>query len=174
VNPIVHAELSWLAAQALPHRRDRLLVVAAGLAPDADGLSIVAGAASYDRWHHVVAHGVAAAAVVTAVCAGLARRRLSTALLALCAFHLHLLCDLAGSGVGWSIFYLWPWSRTEWSWSGGWELEAWPNQVIGALATLACLWTALPLRRTVFEIASVRLDRQVVETVRRWCSRAEA
>ena len=63
MNPIVHAELSWLAAQWLPHRRDRILVVLAGLAPDLDGLSILGGLASYDRWHHVATHGAAAAAI---------------------------------------------------------------------------------------------------------------
>ena len=36
MNPIVHAELSWLAAQGLSHRRDRLLVCAAGaITPEA-------------------------------------------------------------------------------------------------------------------------------------------
>ena len=47
MNPIVHAELSWLMAQRLEERRDRLLVVRAGLAPDLDGLSILGGGELY-------------------------------------------------------------------------------------------------------------------------------
>jgi inner membrane protein len=167
MNPIVHAELSWLAAQGLADRRDRRLVLLAGIAPDLDGLSILGGLASFDRWHHVATHGIAAALVVTALCAGAARRRAGVALLAFAAFHLHLACDLVGSGPGWSIYYLWPFSRADWSWSGAWELDAWQNQVIGLVAVLACLWTALPLGRTLVEVVSTRLDALVVEAVRR-------
>jgi hypothetical protein len=174
VNPIVHAELSWLAAQSLPDLRDRRLVLLAGVAPDLDGLSIVAGVESFGRWHHALTHGITAALLVAALCGLAARRRMATALLALAAFHLHLLCDLAGSGSGWSIAYLWPWSPREWMWSGAWELNAWPNQVIGLLATLACLATALPLGRTIAEVVSARIDGLVVETVRRRFARAPA
>jgi inner membrane protein len=167
VTPVVHAELSWLAAQVLAERRDRRLVVLAGLAPDLDGLSVLAGVESYGRWHHVLTHGVLAALVVTLACVLLARRRLATALLAFAAFHLHLVCDLAGSGVGWSITYLWPWSRAEWLWSGAWELNAWPNLVIGTITALACFAAALPLGRTITEVVSARWDEAVVETIRK-------
>jgi hypothetical protein len=159
--------LSWLAAQGLPERRDRRLVLAAGIAPDLDGLSILGGTAAFERWHHVATHGLAAAVVVTIACATLGRRRLATALVACAAFHLHLLCDLAGSGPGWSIYYLGPWSMREWSWSGSWDLDAWQNQVIGLAAVLACLGAALPLGRTIVEVLSPRVDALVVETVRR-------
>jgi inner membrane protein len=168
MNPIVHAELSWLAAQGLPDRHDRRLVLLAGLAPDLDGLSIVAGVESYQRWHHVVTHGFLAAATVAALCGWGAQRKASTALLAFGVFHVHLLCDLVGSGRGWSISYLWPWSRAEVSWSGAWALNGWQNQLIGLIAILACLGVAVPFGRTIVEVFSVRLDRLIVETVRRW------
>lgn len=167
MNPIVHAELSWLAAQGLGERRDRRLVVLAGLAPDLDGLTILLGGGAFERWHHVLTHGLTAALLVAAACGAAARRRLATALGALLAFHLHLACDLVGSGPDWPLRYLWPWSGVDWSWRGGWELEAWPNQLIGLLATLACLALARPLGRTVVEVASARVDALVVEAVRR-------
>jgi inner membrane protein len=47
VSPIVHAELSWLVAQGLPDRRDRILVTVAGVAPDLDGLTILGGIDTY-------------------------------------------------------------------------------------------------------------------------------
>ena len=96
MNPIVHAELSWLVTQRLEARRDRVLVV----------------------------------------CVALARQRLQVGLLALLTFHLHLLCDLAGSGPGWPIWYFWPTSLREWFWDGQWELASWQNSVIGLAATL--------------------------------------
>lgn len=172
VNPLVHAELSWLAAQALAERRDRRLAVAAGLAPDLDGLTILLGGDAFERWHHGLTHGVAAAAVVALACGLAARRRVATAAAALLAFHLHLACDLLGSGPDWPLRYLWPWSGADLAWHRGWELDAWPNQLIGLAATLACLALAVPLGRTVVEVASARADAAVVEVVRRRLTRA--
>ena len=106
------------------------------------------------------------------LCAFASERR-RTFLLCLATFHLHLLCDLAGSGdftlggSGWPLYYLWPFSRAEWAWDGQWDLVSWQNTVIGMAATLACLLTALPHRRTAVELFSTRADAAVVETLRR-------
>ena len=149
MNPIVHAELSWLAAQGLRERRDRILVTCAGLAPDLDGLSLLAGEECYARYHHVLFHGYVGALVTPAVCAALARRRGAVALLSVAAFHLHLLCDLAGSGPGWPIHYWWPQSLAEWSWSGAVEpglLAEQPHRA-GRDAGMSGLCPALPADR---------------------------
>lgn len=166
MNPIVHAELSWLMAQGLSDRRDRLLVTLAGVAPDLDGLSLLGGEDLYGAWHHVLFHGYLGAAIVTGACAAFARRRGQVALLALLAFHLHLLCDLAGSGPGWPIYYFWPTSRHEWFWGGQWDLASWQNTVIGLGATLLGLACALRWRRTPVELLSPRWDTQVTRTLR--------
>ncbi len=166
LNPLVHAELSWLTTWRVPERRDRWLIVAAGLAPDLDGLTLLAGEEAYGRWHHVLTHGFAAALAVTLACALLARSKAQVAGLSLLAFHLHLLCDLAGSGPGWPICYLWPLSLAEWSWSGQWNLASWQNTFVGLVATLAALACALPLRRTPVELFSVRADAHVVRALR--------
>ena len=89
------------------------------------------------------------------------------ALLSLVAFHLHLLCDLAGRGPGWGIYYLWPTSMHEWFWKGQWNLASWQNTLIGLAATLACLACSLRWRRTVVELFSVRWDAEVTRTLRR-------
>jgi hypothetical protein len=90
----------------------------------------------------------------------------ATGLLSLAAFHLHLLCDLAGSGRFWPIEYFWPVSRELYGWSHGWELLSWQNEVIGMIATLTCLAAALRWRRTIVELFSLRADARVVEAVR--------
>jgi len=173
VNPIVHAELSWLLAQGLPDRRDRVLVTLAGLAPDLDGLSLLGGLDAYGRYHHLLFHGAVGAAVTAAGCAALARKRGAVAALAAVAFHLHLLCDLAGSGPGWPLWYWWPFDRTEWFWSGQWELASWQNTLIGLAATALCLLSALVLRRTAVELFSLRADAAVTAAVRRRFLRQE-
>ncbi|MCY0998611.1 metal-dependent hydrolase [Myxococcus sp. MISCRS1] len=168
MNPIVHAELAWLTAQGLRERRDRILVTCAGLAPDLDGLTLLGGEEWYARYHHVLFHGYVGALVTTAVCVALARQRARVAVLAMVAFHLHLVCDLAGSGPGWPIHYYWPTSMREWFWQGQWDLSSWQNSVIGLFTTLAVLACALgPGRRTFVEVFSARWDAVVTQTLRK-------
>ncbi|AGC42329.1 hypothetical protein MYSTI_00980 [Myxococcus stipitatus DSM 14675] len=167
MSPIVHAELSWLMSQVLRERRDRILITCAGLAPDLDGLTLLAGEASYVRYHHVLFHGYVGALITAAVCMAMAKERARVALLALGAFHLHLLCDLMGSGPGWPIHYYWPTSMREWFWAGQWDLASWQNAVIALVVTLACLACALRWRRTFVEVLSARWDVEVTKTLRR-------
>jgi hypothetical protein len=165
VSPIVHGELSWLLSQALRTRRDRILVTCAGLAPDLDVLTILGGTDAFGTWHHVLTHGYVAAIAVTIAVGILARQRILSALLALVAFHLHLLCDLAGSGPGWPLVYFWPTSRHEWFWSGQWNLASWQNSLIAVIVSVLCLATAFPLRRTIVELFAPRFDREVVKAL---------
>jgi membrane-bound metal-dependent hydrolase YbcI (DUF457 family) len=166
VNPVVHAELSWLGAQRLPDRRDRLLVTLAGVLPDLDGLTIVASQDLYGRWHHVLTHGFLSALLISGLLAAFARRRLAVFGLALAMFHLHLLCDLLGSGPGWPLFYFWPFDGRQWFWEGQWDLASWQNGLVGLAATLAVLGCALPFQRTIVELFSSKADAQVVAAVR--------
>lgn len=166
MNPIVHAELSWLAGARLLERRDRVLVTLAGVVPDLDGLSLLGGVEAYGRWHHLLTHGVVAAVVCSLAFAALARRRLHVAALSFAAFHLHLVCDLVGSGPGWSITYGFPFSSAELAWDGQWNLASWQNSLIGLLATLGVLACAVPLGRTAVELFSPRVDGKVVAAIR--------
>jgi inner membrane protein len=167
VNPIVHAELSWLVGVRLPSRRDRVLVTVAGIAPDVDGLTLVAGEDAYATYHHVLTHGLVSAVVCAVVLALLADRKALVAGLSFAAFHLHLLCDLAGSGPGWPITYLWPFSPHETMLDGQWNLASWQNTVIGLGATLVVLACAIPLGRTAVELFSLKADSAVVATMRK-------
>lgn len=166
MNPIVHAGISWLCAQPLKARRDRILVTVAGIAPDLDGLTILGGVEAYGRYHHVLFHGYAGALLTAGICAALARQRALTFALALATFHLHLVCDLVGSGPGWPLFYFWPTSDTEWFWDGQWDLASWQNSLIGLGVIAACLLCALKWRRTFVEVISLRADAAVVSTLR--------
>ena len=162
----MHAEIAWLTSLGLRSRRDRILVTVAGVAPDLDGLALLGGEQAYGTYHHLLTHGFVAALATTAICAGLADQRRHTALLALLAFHLHLLCDLAGSGPGWPLYYFWPVNRDEWMWSGQWDLASWQNSVIGMTATFLCLAAALKFRRTFVEVFSLKWDGEVTRALR--------
>lgn len=167
MNLLVHAGLSWLLAQGLPERRDRRLIVLAGSIPDLDALSLLGGPEAYFAYHHAVLHGLVGALGVAAACTCLARSRVAVCMLSLMAFHLHLVCDLAGSGPRWPVLYFWPWDRHRWYWLGQWDLNAWENHLIAALTFLACAGCAIPLRRTAIEVLCPAADRWVTDRLRR-------
>jgi hypothetical protein len=172
MNDIVHAELSWLAAWRLQHRRDRILVVIAGVAPDLDGLPVLVSHAAYEEYHHVLFHSIFGALLTAIMCGAAARSRWVTAAFAFGAFHLHLLCDLAGSGVEWPFAYFWPVSHRFYGWSGAWDLASWQNEVFGAAVTLAAFGGALIWNRTFVEVFSSRADAEVTSAIRRRFRRA--
>jgi hypothetical protein len=81
--------------------------------------------------------------------------------------HLHLLMDSFGSGIGWTITYLWPFSSREFYNNWCWDFFSWQNQLAG-LAFIA--WTiviAAVQRRTPLEVPMPSLDRQIVDWLRR-------
>ena len=172
-----HLAISWLIGQGLPGRRDRRLVAWAGVVPDLDALSLLAGAGAFSRFHHSMTHGIVAAVIVTAVCPVLARARLRVAGLALLAFHVHLLCDLPGSGVDWPIAYLWPFSGMEWVTPYGWPQASWQNVLITVVVLFCIGWIGVTRGRTVAEtFLLVRMDRAVIEALRRrfWSLRCKS
>jgi hypothetical protein len=155
MNPVSHLLTGWVVANTADlTTRDRVLVTLAGVAPDIDGLGIVAEILTenttspllwYSKYHHVLCHnlGFGLLLAVTAVLFGV--RRWMTAFLTLVVFHLHLLGDLVGSrgpdGYQWPISYLYPFSnRWKLEWAGQWELNAWPNIVITALLLAATVY----------------------------------
>src|ERR1041385_2958103 len=148
MSPVTHFFAGWLLASVSPTgrptaltRREKALIVAAGVAPDIDGLGIVPELLTrhsshpllwFSQYHHAL-HNLAFAlvcAVAAFVIAGPLRgfafgpairgRQLPshpwlTAALVFVSFHLHLLCDLIGSrgpdGDQWPIPYLKPFSN---------------------------------------------------------------
>ena len=120
MHVVTHLLAGWaLAEQAKLEKRDKALVAWASVAPDLDGLGLpvdwairATGGASdfYETYHHVAAHGLPVAVVLTLVCLPFLRNKLLGAGMVFASFHLHLLFDLAGSGGGtpgdiWPVHY---------------------------------------------------------------------
>lgn len=182
MSPITHGLVAWTLAAGLRERRDRALVLLAGVVPDLDGIGLpidllgrVSGAWTTDywgQWHHEVGHTLGWALVTTGVATALAKRRVVVAVTAFAAFHLHLLGDLVGGrgpdGYQWPIPWLSPFSEApRLTWAGQWELNAWPNIAItGVLlgGTFAFGWRR---GRTPLGLLSERADAVLVETLRR-------
>ena len=142
MSPLTHFMGSWLVASVtMNNPRDRRLVTLAGIIPDADGLGMVADVVKslvsgqelafpyYQRFHHLWLHGWPGALLAAVLLASFGRQRLRVGFWCLVVFHLHLLCDLAGSR-GPSSADLWPICYGEplfrhpiWFWKGQWKLD---------------------------------------------------
>jgi hypothetical protein len=182
MNPITHLLISWTVAEsARLERRDRFLVTGAGVLPDIDGLGIVAELATkgsdqplywWSEYHHVLGHNIGFALVTALAVGSLAQRRLLSLVLAVLTFHLHLLGDLVGSrgpdGYQWPIPYRLPFS-TSWqlTWSGQWELNAWPNVFLTAGLLAAALYLAWRRGYSAVELVSRKADRVFIDTLRK-------
>lgn len=111
---------------------------------------------------HNLPFGLAMALAFATLCG----KRNSVFLLSLIAFHLHLLCDLAGSmgpdGYQWPIPYLYPFVPDfQLTWSGQWELSSWQNSATGVFFFVVALMIARYRHVTFFELLSPRLEKVV-------------
>jgi LexA-binding, inner membrane-associated putative hydrolase len=186
MSPETHLLASWLiAAKTTDNPRDCRLVTLAGILPDADGLGLLADIFNstfrhkqtfyYSQFHHWYLHGLFGALVISALLTCFARRRFRVALLALIVFHLHLLCDLAGSrGPSlvdlWPVCYFGPFSARHgvWLWRGQWRLDGWINRIITVVLFLWTLWLGSKRDDSVVGVFNRRLDATFVQVLHKW------
>ena len=169
-----------MVANLATNRRDRILITAAGLAPDLDGLGIVPelltrGSAHplpwFTEYHHVLGHNLGFAIAVTLVVLVIGKQSRLAAALAFAAFQLHLFCDLIGArgpeGYQWPIPFLSPFSdKLQLVWSGQWALNAWPNFAITFLLLFATVVLAVKRGYSPVELVSSKADKSVVTALR--------
>lgn len=191
MNPVTHILTGWLIANFdRLERRDRAIVTASAVVPDIDGLGIIPALLSPDRWkglainlnlygefHHVLAHNIFFGLAVAAAAYAVSKKKRLAAGLALLGFHVHLIGDILSGrgpdGTLWAISYLFPFSWSQFSWAGQWELNAWPNFAVTAAAVFLVLRLAWKRGFSPVSIFSLKADRTVVETLRRRFARAD-
>ena len=182
MNPVTHLLTGWVVANtAHVDRKDRLIVTIAGVIPDVDAAGIIAETVTrsserpllwWSEYHHVLAHNLGFGLLVIIVSFLLAKQKAKAATLAAISFHLHLLADLVGArgpdGYQWPIPYLLPFSDAwQWTWSGQWELNAWPNFAITLALLAMTLRLAWKRGYSPLEIISTRADEAFVATLRK-------
>ena len=190
MSPITHLLVGWGVANAARlNRRERALVMTAGIIPDVDGLGVVAEVLTrnseqplqwWSLYHHVLGHNIGFALLVMAAAFALSSRSGSTTLLArgwltaclaMASFHLHILGDLVGGrgpdGYQWPIPYLVPFSN-DWqlTWSGQWALNAWPNFAVTGALLILTFYLAWRHGRSPLEAISVRANEAFVSALR--------
>jgi len=189
LSPATHYLLGWLVANANGFtRRERAAITLAGVAPDLDGLGIVPELLTrhnarplnwFSDYHHWLGHNLWFALFVAAIGSLIATRKWKTALFILLSFHVHLLCDLVGArspdGEQWPISYLAPFSDAwQWSLSGQWALNAWPNFLITAVALAATFYLTWRRGFSPLELFSQKADAAFVQALRQRFSRPKA
>jgi hypothetical protein len=159
-----------------------MIVTAASVAPDVDGLGLIVDFATHSggsptqwfaEYHHVLTHNLLFTLLVGGASLLLARRRGLTVFLVLFVFHLHLLGDLVGArgpapeGYQWPISYLWPVSEAAaWTWKGQWELNAWPNFLITIVSLFLTIFLAWRRGYSPLEMISRKADNAFVTALR--------
>jgi inner membrane protein len=158
-----------------------MLVTLAGTIPDIDGIGLLwdlpfSRASNGDliywtKFHHVLGHNITFCLALVFITYFLACRKLMACIAVFLVFHLHLLCDLAGSkgpDQFWSIPYFLPFSNAwDFVWKGQWALNSWQNFVItgGAIFYICCV--ALKKGISPLEMFSPDVNNAFVETLRK-------
>ncbi|HEX8322611.1 MAG TPA: metal-dependent hydrolase [Tepidisphaeraceae bacterium] len=162
-----HILSGWVVGNAVPlNPRERLFCMIAASVADLDGLGIVLGESMYQRWHHVVCHNLPFCVLVSGILVALSRRpalgRILLFSLYVGLFHLHLLMDYYGSGPGWPIVYLWPFSNFRFMNWQAWELSSWQNTLTAGVLLAITAAVAWWRKRTPLEVLMPSLDQKLV------------
>jgi hypothetical protein len=147
--------------------RERFCSLLAASLSDLDGLGILVGQEAYWEYHHKLCHNLPFGILLSLVlwlCSGQRRKAF---FLYLGLFHLHLILDYYGSGPGWEIYYLWPFSQWAVVNLNTWEFYSWQNMSVTLAFTGWMLWIAVKYGRTPFELLMPHLDSELVQWLRR-------
>ena len=88
-------------------------------------------------------------------------------LLSLLAFHVHLICDLLGSGRDWPIVYFYPLTRHEYFTPYGWPLASPQNAFVWLAAVALTVCIGITRGRTFGEaFLPARADAAVAKALR--------
>jgi len=160
-----HIMSGWCVGNLFPklNARQRLMCMIAASIADLDGLTRLGGQESYWRWHHKVCHNLTFGIISSAILVIFSGRKIGLFLLYLALFHLHLNLDVFGSGPGWGIYYLWPFSN--WMFDNtaySWQFYSWQNELTAGILLLWTILIAIKAKRTPLEALMPNLDRQLV------------
>ncbi len=134
---------------------------------DLDGLGILVSEEAYWDYHHKLVHNLLAGLVLAGILATFSERKLQAGILYFGLFHLHLVLDYLGSGQGWEIYYLWPFSNWAVEYRHAWPFYSWQNLSAGFALLVWTLVIAVRCGRTPLETLMPSLDRQWVAWLRK-------
>ncbi len=144
--------------------RERFFCMLAASLPDLDGIGMIFGMESdaYLNWHHILGHNIFFGLLCSVVLTALSSRsRIKCFIIYLALFHLHMIMDFFGSGELWTISYLYPVSKHEFSTEFCWPLFSWQNLLAGFLLLVWCIVIAIRNQRFMLEFIMPKLDAKI-------------
>ena len=161
-----HILSGWCASNLFQlSARERLFCMIAASVEDVDGLGRIVSEELYWSLHHKLGHCALFGVAISSLLAAFSKRRLTCFLLYIALFHVHLVLDAFGSGPGWSIYYVWPFSDWEFNTEWAWEFFSWQNITAFTLLLGWMLWIAKRQHRTPLELIAPRLNQQFVRAI---------
>ncbi|MFA7231724.1 MAG: metal-dependent hydrolase, partial [Victivallaceae bacterium] len=141
--------------------RERFFCMLAAGLPDLDGITYIFGHEAYWDTHHIMGHNFLFAIIASLILSAFSTSRIKCFSIYIALFHLHLLMDLFGSGMGWGIAYYWPFSKRIVEISYYWELYSWQN-ILAGIFFIGWTWLIiLQKKRTPLEYIMPELDRKL-------------
>jgi hypothetical protein len=163
-----HVLTGWCLSNCLNLTpRERLFAVVAATVADLDGLSRLGGQEAYWTYHHLLGHNATVGVLSAAALALFSRPKLRGFGVYLGLFHVHLVMDYFGSGIGWGFYYGWPFTGWPIENPDAWEFYSWQNLSLGFLSIAWTVAIAARWGRTPLELLMPSLDRQLVALSRR-------
>jgi hypothetical protein len=172
---------SWLASTTVKlNKRERTVITCAGIIPDIDGFGLIVDFVAKNfgytthywfQFHHQL-HTLPFCLLISGISAYVAKtKKLMVAVMACFVFHLHLFCDLIGArgpdGYQWPMPYFSPFSDDiQLKWSNQWELNAWPNILIGIGLMVTVILVARKKQISPFEIVSPQMNNAFLKMVK--------
>lgn len=167
-----HGVISWFLGQGGGGSlRDRRIIAWMGVMPDIDALAYPVGMIPsldpddgyqlFFETHHHYTHGLGMVVLAMLVGAVFGVSRLRAAVLAGVAVIVHVLCDVVGSGPEFPVYPFWPLSSASWTVEWSVPVQEWPNLLAGFLLLLAALVYTRFTGRTILEMISLRMDREL-------------
>jgi len=164
MSPIGHLQYGWWFAHwGEFNRRERAVIAFAGVGPDLDSLSLLAGGDTFHRYHHILFHNVGATLAALVLAIAVFWRRPRIWVLVGFAFAMHVVEDYVT--VGWDQLPLEPFNASVINLSH--QLPNWMVQGVFQVTAMVFIlgmtvWIYLRHRRTPLEIISPALDRLLV------------
>jgi len=177
MSPIGHLQYGWWFAHWGEFGRgERAAIALAGVGPDLDGLSLLAGGDAFHRYHHILFHNVGALLSVLVISTAFLWRRPRALLLVGFAYGMHVVEDFVT--VGWDQLPWQPFNASVVNLSH--TLPNWMVQGVFQVTAMVFIlgmtvWIYVRHHRTPLEIISPALDRLIVNyAVLPWRNRCSA
>ncbi len=166
--PTTHALSGWCLGNLIKlNSRERLFCMIAACISDLDGIGLIFDMKYYLQYHHIVGHNIYFGIICSLILAFFSQSKLKSFFTYLSLFHVHLILDYYGSGTGWGIYYLWPFSNHWFHSPHAWPFYSWQNQTAGVFFIVWMIIITFYCKRTPLEMILPPFEKRFIAIIER-------